>query len=104
MKAGKETKEHLKNSNSAGLAGWLIGGVALGASIALLIAPQTGKKTRKLLRKSADKGGKSLLESGQEIFEKGRELFERGREIAEQAAEALEKNVNIAEKKFEERF
>ena len=104
MKAGKENNYHLKNSNPASFAGWFIGGAALGAAIALLVAPQTGERTRGLIRRSADQGGKSLLESGQEIFEKGRELFERGREIAEQAAEALERNTQIAEKKIEERF
>ena len=94
----------LKRNDSANYAGWFVGGAALGAAVALLVAPRSGARTRKLLGKSAGKGRKSLIASGQEIFEKGRELFERGREIAEEAAEALEKTRRLAEKKIEERF
>ena len=72
--------------------------------MALLLAPQSGKRTRRLLGDSAEEGRKSLLQSGQEIFEKGRELFERGREIAEEAAATLEKTARLAEKRVEERF
>lgn len=94
----------MKRKDSAGYAGWFIGGAALGAAVALLLAPRSGARTRKLLEKSAVKGRKSLIASGQEVFEKGRELFERGREIAEEAAEAFEKTRRLAEKKIDDRF
>lgn len=94
----------MSENNKASLIGWFIGGATLGAAVALLIAPQSGKKTRELLGESAEEGRKSLFASGQEIFEKGRELFERGREIAEEAALTLEKTARLAEKKIEERF
>lgn len=35
-------------------AGFFILGAALGASVALLLAPQTGKKTRKILKDMAE--------------------------------------------------
>lgn len=79
---------------------WFIGGALLGAAVALLIAPESGKHTRKNLLKQAERGRKSLVESGQELFEKGRELYERGREIAEDAADLFEKGRRIAEKKI----
>ena len=97
-------RTYLDRKDSASYAGWFIGGAALGAAVTLLLAPQSGSRTRKLLGESADQGKKSLIASGQEIFEKGRELFERGREIAEEAAEAFEKTRRLAEKKIEERF
>ena len=81
---------------------WFIGGALLGAAVALLIAPESGKRTRKNLLKQAEKGRKSLVESGQELFERGRELYERGREIAEDAADMFEKGRRIAEKKIVE--
>lgn len=79
---------------------WFIGGALLGAVVTLLIAPESGKRTRHSLRNQAEKGRKSILESGQELFDKGRELYERGREIAEDAAQMFEQGRRIAEKKI----
>lgn len=90
--------------NTVGLIGWLAVGAVLGAAVALLLAPESGEKTRRNLMMQAQRGRKSLLESGQELFERGRELYERGREIAEDAAELFERGRRIAEKTIDERI
>jgi gas vesicle protein len=94
----------MARNNTADLIGWLVVGAVLGAAVALLLAPETGEKTRRKLVKQAERGRKSILESGQEIFERGRELYERGREIAEDAAEMFERGRRIAEKTIDERI
>lgn len=94
----------MERVNSSSMAVWFFGGALLGAAVALLIAPESGERTRRRLVTQAERGRKSLLESGQELFEKGRELYERGREIAEDAAEMFERGRSIAERKVEERF
>ena len=94
----------MDHENNAGLIVWLLAGVALGAVGAVLLAPESGSRTRRKLAAGAEEGRKSLLESGQELFTKGRELFEQGREIAEEVASMLEKSRAIAEKKVEDRF
>ena len=78
---------------------WFLGGAALGAAAALLLAPESGKGTRHKLASQANRGRKALSESSQEIIEKGRELYERGREMAEEAADLFERGREIAEKK-----
>ncbi len=83
---------------------WFIGGAALGAAVALLMAPEAGARTRRKLAHQAERGRKTIIESGQELFERGRELYERGREIAEDAAEMFERGRRIAEKKVDERI
>ena len=83
---------------------WFLGGAALGAVVALLVAPQTGARTRRKLAQQAEKGRKTLIESGQELFGRGRELFERGREIVEEAADVLERSRKIAEKTIQDRI
>jgi len=93
----------MDRDNTMGVFGWLICGALLGAAAALLLAPQTGVRTRRKLAKQAERGRKTILESGQEIFERGRELYERGREIAEDAAEMFERGRRIAEKAIDER-
>ena len=56
------------------------------------------------LKKQADKGRKSFLESSQDIVARGRELYERGREIAEETAEIFERGRKIAEKTVNDRL
>jgi gas vesicle protein len=89
--------------NKGSLVGWFAAGAVLGAVVALLIAPESGVRTRRRLAKQAERGRKTLVESGQEILERGRELYERGREIAEDAAELFERGRKIAEKQIDER-
>jgi|SRR5690348_15536022 gas vesicle protein len=89
---------------SGALIGWFIGGALVGGAVAILMAPQSGERTRRKLKKQAEKGRKSLLESSQDIVARGRELYERGREIAEETAEIFERGRKIAEKTIDERL
>jgi gas vesicle protein len=88
--------------NNASMIGWFIGGAVIGASVALLLAPDTGKGIRRKLAKQAKRSRKVITESSQDIIDRGRELYERGRDLAEEAAELFEKGRRIAEKKFDE--
>jgi gas vesicle protein len=83
---------------------WLAGGVVLGAVVALLLAPDTGSRTRQKLAEQAGEGSKSLLGSSQDIIAKGRELFEQGQAIVEDTAKFLDNVRQIAEKKVEDRY
>jgi gas vesicle protein len=81
---------------------WFLGGALVGAAAALLLAPESGERTRRKLAKQARKGSQALSDSGRDLYEKGRDLYERGREIAEDAAEMFEKGRRLAEKKIDE--
>jgi gas vesicle protein len=92
-----------KNKNLEMMA-WLAGGVALGAAVALLLAPDTGSRTRQKLVEQAEEGGRSILGSSQDWIAKGRDLFEQGRGIVEDTAQLLESVRRIAEKKVDDRY
>ncbi len=94
----------MERENSGALIGWFVGGLLLGGAVALLVAPQSGVRTRRVIRKQAKRGRKSILESSQDIVDRGRELYERGREIAEETAELFERGRKIAEKTIEDRL
>ena len=83
---------------------WFFTGAVLGAAVALLLAPESGERTRHRLARQAERGKQTFLESGQDLFERGRELYERGREIAEDAAAMFERGRQIAEKTIEDRI
>ncbi len=70
---------------------WFLVGAAVGASVALLYAPQSGDRTRRLLGRKLADGREVLAEQGSELLEKSRDLFEKGRKVADDAAELFEK-------------
>lgn len=75
---------------------WFFAGMAIGATIALLYAPDSGEETRKRIRKAARQGADRLADSG-------RQLVDRGRELAEEANEMMERGRTlINEAAFEE--
>lgn len=77
---------------------WFVIGAALGAGVALLYAPKSGKETRRLLRRKGERAREALVETGEEIIEKGREL---GEEIAERGRRIYRKGLEIAEEATE---
>jgi gas vesicle protein len=70
---------------------WFLTGAAIGAAVALLYAPKSGRDTRRYLRKRADEGREALADAGKEIRDRSREIYDKGREIAEEAGELLER-------------
>jgi gas vesicle protein len=64
-------------------------GAALGASVALLYAPQTGDRTRRHLKRRAREAQDYLEDVGEDIREKSRDL----REAADEAVRTLERKV-----------
>jgi gas vesicle protein len=95
----------MENDNNIGTAiGWFVCGAVLGAGAAILLAPDSGKHTRRKLAKQAERGRKTFMNSGQEAISRGRELFERGRELADEAADLFERGRKVAEKTFDERI
>ncbi len=76
---------------------WFTAGAAIGATIALLYAPQAGKDTRRYLGKKTRHGREVLTEAGGDLAGKARELFEQGRQLADQAADLFERGRKIIE-------
>ena len=78
------------NDNGVSIA-WFLVGAAVGASVALLYAPQSGKDTRRLIAKKTEEGRDILADSGKEVLDRGKELFDRGRELADETADIFER-------------
>jgi gas vesicle protein len=75
---------------------WFLIGVAVGASVALLYAPKSGKETRDYIARKTREGRDLVTETSRDIYEKGTDLYERGREIADEAAEIFERGRKLA--------
>ena len=70
---------------------WFAAGAILGAAIAVLYAPGSGKETRGMIGKKADEGRDALNETSKDLIERSKDLYERGRQIAEEAADLFER-------------
>jgi len=76
---------------------WFTAGAAIGATIALLYAPQTGKDTRRFLGKKTRQGREALADAGGDLADKGKDLIEKGRRMADEAADLFERGRKIIE-------
>lgn len=60
---------------------WFLGGAAVGATLAVLYAPQSGEETRRFLGDKIREGRDAAAEAGRNIAEKGRQAVEYGRSV-----------------------
>jgi gas vesicle protein len=77
---------------------WFFAGAAVGASIALLYAPQSGRETRRIIVKKTKQGREALADTADDLMEKGRDLYEKGRQVADDAADLFERGRRLVEK------
>lgn len=84
----------MAQSNGSSLV-WFLAGVAVGAAVALLCAPQSGRDTRQYIGKKSAAGRDYLTEHGREVYQKGRELYDRGKDLAEDAADLFERGRKV---------
>lgn len=79
---------------------WFLAGLAVGAAIALLVAPQSGRELRRSIARKAEDTVEAISEASRELVDRGREAFEKGRRaVAEEAEELLSRGRRIFESK-----
>ena len=83
-----DTMDHDEGSNRIA---WFLTGAAIGATVAMLLAPKSGKETRQYLSDKTQQGREAVSETSKDIVDASREMFERGRKLVEDAAELFER-------------
>lgn len=74
----------MRENNGASNLGFFLAGLGIGAILALLFAPQSGKETRELIAQKA-------LESRDFVSTKSREIREQAEELVEKGKDRLTK-------------
>jgi gas vesicle protein len=83
--------------NSSDTLVWFVAGAAVGASLALLFAPQKGRDTRRLIVRKSRQGREVVADASRDLADKGRDLFDKGRRVADDAAELFERGRKLVE-------
>ncbi len=87
----------MAENENAGKLIWFVAGAAIGAAIALLYAPTSGKELRHKISEKTEEGRAALAERGHDVIERGRELYEKGRKLADDAADMLERGRKLVQ-------
>ena len=87
----------MADENSGGKVVWFMAGIAIGATVALLYAPASGEKTRRLIVKKTQQSRDAVADSGRDMLERGKDMYERGRKLADDAADMFERGRKIVE-------
>lgn len=77
--------------------GWFLAGAAIGAGVAILLAPKSGKDTRKYLSKTTKNTREAMESSGRDMMDRGKELYDRGRKIVEDASDLFERGRKLVQ-------
>jgi gas vesicle protein len=71
--------------------GWFVAGAVVGMTAAILLAPQSGKKTRQLISGKTQQGKEAVTETGKEVYDRSKEMIDKGRQLVEDAADLFDR-------------
>ena len=73
----------------------LMAGMGIGAGIALLCAPKSGKETRKHLSRMAEDSRDKVVETGEEFLDHGKKAYEHGKAVVDEAMEYIDRGRRV---------
>ncbi|HLY17529.1 MAG TPA: YtxH domain-containing protein [Bryobacteraceae bacterium] len=71
--------------------GWFVAGAVVGMTAAILLAPQSGKKTRQFIADKTQQGKEAVAETGRDVYDRSKEMVEKGKQLVEDAADLFER-------------
>ena len=73
-------------------------GVAAGAAVALIYAPQTGERTRKQIKRKLEDASDYIKDAGETLGEHAERVIKRGQDVWEDVADSASSAVKAASK------
>ena len=70
---------------------WFLTGAFIGAAVALLYAPKSGKDTRRYLADKVQQSKDAVADTSSGIVEASKDMFDRGRQLVDDAADLFER-------------
>jgi gas vesicle protein len=79
----------MKDTGAGDRIAFFLLGTAIGAAVALLLAPESGARTRRTLRRKGQAAADYVVDAGKELAERCEDLYKRSGELADDAAGEL---------------
>src|SRR5271157_1949493 len=79
----------MSDTRAGDRAAFFLLGAAIGAATALLVAPASGARTRRRLRRQGEEVADYLIDAGKELVDKCEDLYERSGEVVDDATHEL---------------
>jgi gas vesicle protein len=70
---------------------WFVAGAVAGMTAALLLAPQSGKRTRRFLADKTQQGREAVTDTGKDVVDRGKDMVDKGRQLVEDAVDLFER-------------
>ena len=85
-----EEQENAEDQSSNRIA-WFLVGIVVGATAAVLYAPQSGKQTRDYIAQKGQAGRDAVESTGRDVVDRSRDLYDKGRQLVDDAADLFER-------------
>jgi len=82
--------DETQNDGSSALA-WFITGAVIGATVAVLYTPRSGKDTRRLISDRTHQSREAISGTGKDLMDAGKDMFDRGRKLIDDASDLFER-------------
>ena len=71
----------MSEDNSGSQVGFFLAGLGIGAVVALLFAPRSGKETREYIAQKAEEGRDFVVSKSEEIRKQAEDALEKGKDL-----------------------
>ncbi len=92
----------MSEGNGASKVGFFLAGMGIGAVIALLFAPRSGKETRDYLAQKAGEGRDYVKAKSEELRNRTGEVIEKGKDLVTKQKELLSAALEAGKQAYQE--
>jgi len=79
----------MSEDNGGSQIGFFLAGLGIGAVVALLLAPRSGKETRDIIVQKAEEGRDFVVNKSEEIRKQAEEAVDKGKDLVNKQKELL---------------
>ncbi len=92
----------MAEDNGASKVGFFLAGLGIGAVLALLFAPRSGKETRDLIAQKAEEGRDFVKTKSEEFRQQAEEAVEKGKDLVTKQKELLSAALEAGKQAYQE--
>jgi gas vesicle protein len=92
----------MSEDNSGSQVGFFLAGLGIGAVVALLFAPRSGKETREYIAQKAEEGRDFVVSKSEEIRKQAEDALEKGKDLVAKQREQLAAAVEAGKQAYQD--